>query len=260
MEQTIHCVVTCKGRLEHLKQSLPRILESGLHCVLVDWACPDKCGDWARANFPKLLDSGQLQIVRITACDVFRKSEALNLGAEAAITMYGAVQLCFLDADTLIEPGFTPWAREHSREGCFGVFESAGSKRDLYGVLLVSTRDFLASGGYCETFVGWGMEDVEMRLRLRLKCRVPYEYIPAALANPIQHDDSVRTRFYAEKDKHKSERSNLALLRRNVKRWTGKDLMEIPAQDEDGDIRGLLLVQRPAQPQQAQFKTPWEQR
>ena len=196
--------------------------------------------------------------MRIADCDVFRKSEALNLGAEAAITMYNAVQLCFLDSDTLIEKGFTQWAREHATEGRFFVFESAGSKRDLYGVLLVSTRDYLDSGGYCETFAGWGMEDLEMRLRLRLKCKVPYEYIPSALANPLQHDDAMRTRFYAEKDKAKSERRNLALLRSNVKRWTGKDIMEIPAHDSVGDIRGLLRDTRQQTQNTSAVRFPWD--
>ena len=50
---TIACVITCKGRLHHLKQTLPLIVAMGTsEVIVVDYGCPDGTGDWVEANFP----------------------------------------------------------------------------------------------------------------------------------------------------------------------------------------------------------------
>ena len=44
-------VTTCKSRLHHLKETLPRMAaEAGAQCVVVDYGSPDGAGDWIASS------------------------------------------------------------------------------------------------------------------------------------------------------------------------------------------------------------------
>jgi hypothetical protein len=46
-------VVTCKGRLHHLRQSLPLLAsQPDCECVVVDYDCPDQTHLWVAEHFP----------------------------------------------------------------------------------------------------------------------------------------------------------------------------------------------------------------
>ena len=50
---TFSLIVTCKGRLMHLRQTLPLFCAlPDTEVILVDYGCPDGSGVWAAANFP----------------------------------------------------------------------------------------------------------------------------------------------------------------------------------------------------------------
>ena len=51
-------IVTCKGRLEHLKQTLPLLMAMpDSEVIVVDYDCPDRSGDWVRAEHPGAVKS-----------------------------------------------------------------------------------------------------------------------------------------------------------------------------------------------------------
>ncbi|HNH34373.1 MAG TPA: hypothetical protein PK375_00580, partial [Rhodocyclaceae bacterium] len=50
---SIAFIVTCMGRLTHLRESLPRLAtQPASECILVDFSCPEGCGAWAETHHP----------------------------------------------------------------------------------------------------------------------------------------------------------------------------------------------------------------
>ncbi len=229
-------VVPCKSRLDHLKLSLPRFLATGLSCIVVDYDCPEHSGDWATSSYPDAIKSGNLHVHRVEKRERFCKPTAYNLGMRSALAL-GASHVFFVDADTLVEPELGAWCGDHASETLFQVFELKPNKRDLYGGLLAPLRQLVACKGYDESFLGWGFEDKDMRLRLALQQKMKWEFIPANLATSIPHDDELRTRHYTIKDIRASSVGNLERMRRNVRRWTGQDIMEL---SNDTGLRQLI--------------------
>src|SRR5207244_1474021 len=110
----IWIVTPCKGRLSFVRQTLGRVLaHPRACCCIVDYACPDRVGDWVESTFAKEVLSGRLVVERMTDGPLFNKSRAHNGGARRAI-QEGAEYLCFLDADTLVEPGFFDFLRQRA--------------------------------------------------------------------------------------------------------------------------------------------------
>ena len=67
-------VVTCKGRLHHLKETLPLIVKQEPdEIVVVDYGCPDGTAAWVAVNFPRV------KIVQFDSPS-FNVSHARNLG------------------------------------------------------------------------------------------------------------------------------------------------------------------------------------
>jgi hypothetical protein len=194
--------------------------------VVVDYSCPDRCGEWAKGAEPDAYEAGRLLIARAPDQKVFHKAKAHNMGAAAAIGL-GAEHLCFLDADTLVTPGFAAWCQEHAAEGRFAIVEPAPEGGDLTGVLLVSAKDVATHGGFDQAFVGYGKEDIEIRLRYRIVGGLEYELMPSELLSSIPHGDELRTRHYQQRDRIVSDRANLRRLHALVERWTGKKLGEL---------------------------------
>ena len=51
----LRVITTCKGRLEHLKQTLPRWLaEPNVFVTVVDYDCPDGTAAWVKENYPEV--------------------------------------------------------------------------------------------------------------------------------------------------------------------------------------------------------------
>jgi hypothetical protein len=220
------------GRLHHLRRTLPLALRQGdLGYCLVDYACPDRCGEWTAGRYADQAAAGRLAVESIPRATVFNKPRAYNRGAARAVQA-GARALLFLDADTRIEPGLGRWVRGRLRRGRFLVAGRLGGAwyvRGTGGVLGVSAGDFERAGGFDERFEGWGAEDVEMRLKLHLKLGLPFGEIPVQFFRPIDHDDRLRTRFYRVKDRLVSYAANRRRLERKVRAWVGAGLAALPA-------------------------------
>jgi GT2 family glycosyltransferase len=154
----------------------------------------------------------------------FNKSCAHNAGAWRAIHE-GAEYLCFLDADTVVLPGFGEYVARHVRPGKFliaGLAPGGVDVASLTGLLVVPARAFAAVGGFDESFQGWGGEDIELRLRLHLVGGLSYGEVPLELLHPIQHDDSLRTRFYEERSVARSNATNMQRIREKMRSWPAR--------------------------------------
>lgn len=179
-------ITTCKGRLDHLKLSLPRFTEQFEKTVVVDYSCPDGTKDYA-AEVPKTY----IEYVRATG---FHKTHALNVGAERAIAE-GATRLCFLDADTLIHPGLRGLLDGLPENSMAITGPKTFRYSALLGFLCVSVKAYLTVQGYDEKFKGWGYEDLDMRLRLYCDAGCNPAHIPEEYFYAIKHGTDRRTEY-----------------------------------------------------------------
>jgi hypothetical protein len=182
-------ITTCKGRLEHIRQTLPALCaQADCEVVVVDYDCPDGVGAWVRSAQP------DAWVVRASDRPLFNISEARNLGAAAASGEW----LIFLDADVLVSPTLTEQIAPLLSPGVFLLPDPRTD--ELWGALVVSRADFEAVGGYDEAFEGWGSEDLDMTTRLWLAGRSVAAF-PGELLTSLPHGEDERTRFHAIGDR-----------------------------------------------------------
>jgi glycosyltransferase involved in cell wall biosynthesis len=184
----VTAITTCKGRLEHLKQTLPALMASpGVEVVVVDYDCPDGAGDWVRATFP------QAKVVSVTGRPLYNHSEAKNLGAAVASGDW----LFFADADVRVAEGFDKSVQPLLHPGVFLLAEPRPA--DLWGAIFVARRDYEAIGGFDEAMEGYGSEDVDLLARLMM-AGVRQAQFSSHGFGIIQHDVATRTRFHQVTD------------------------------------------------------------
>lgn len=186
---SIAFVTTCKGRLHHLKQTLPSLVaESPAEIILVDYACPDHAGDWVEAHFPSV------KVIRINDDPGFCLPRARNIGAANS----SAPWLCFIDADIQIKRGWLAWLNSHVQEPAYYRAAPVNGKRNLetFGTVVCSRSVFNTVGGYDEAFRGWGGEDSDLYLRLEQSANVLADHYPSEFVSPINHANDERTTFH----------------------------------------------------------------
>lgn len=180
---TFSIITTCKGRLHHLQQTLPLMLkQSDSTCIVVDYNCPQKSGDWVTQHYP------QVKVVRVTDDEGWNISRARNFGAQAAETEW----LLFTDADILMTADICSWLAPQLAKGKFFRGGIMPQKMDTWGTVACHRDDFAKIGGYDEVLRGWGKEDDDLYYRLRTAGCIQH-FAPEALLNPIVHDDAERT-------------------------------------------------------------------
>jgi len=227
----ISVVTTCKGRLEHLRQTLPLALAQPFaEAVVVDFDCPDGAGDWVARTYPSV------KLVRVTGEPRFQPARARNLGAAAATSPW----LLFLDADIQLAPGFLAQAAPLLTPG---VFVRANPRlQQQWGTIFVSRADFEALEGYDEVFENWSGEDTDLLERLRI-AGVREDFYDGALAIPIPHDDALRVRH------HHIEDVGLSGLQNGLYRTAKLDLArQGVALDADARRRLLQAVRQAVTP------------
>ena len=179
-------VIPCKGRLAHLRESLPAALAQA-PCVVVDYDCPERCGDWAGENCPKA------RIVRVRGQPGFNLAHARNLGAAEV----EADWIVFLDADVVPAPRLIEALALLAEPGVF--LRPTPLTRDIWGTVACPRIEFDCVGGYDEVISGWGGEDHDLYKRLE-RAGLRATRFPAAHLRAIPHSDALRTCFYAIKE------------------------------------------------------------
>jgi len=216
-------ITTCKGRLAHLKQTLPRIVaQPDVSCVVVDYSCPDKTADWVAANFP------QVRLVRVRGEEQFNLARARNLGAQAA----DAPWLGFFDADILLDADFASEVMPRLTAGFF--YRANPVTSQTWGSIVCHIDDFTAVGGYDETYVGWGGEDDDLIALLTLAGK-RVAGIPARLLDEIPHSDEQRVQFKQLKDRWVQSRINQLYLQIKI------DLLRLLGQPLSAEERRAIF-------------------
>jgi glycosyltransferase involved in cell wall biosynthesis len=188
MNPVLTFIVVCKGRLEHLKASLPKLIQQPKsETIVVDSSCPDGAADWVEKNYPTA------KIVKLDDDNEFNRSKSRNAGLNLATTKW----ICFIDAEIIIKNDFTDEVLQLLHDGNYYTFSYMG---EASGTCIATLYDLISVGGYDEAFVGWGGEDSDLFARLRLHginhIKIPIELIEST----IKHSDDIRNRFHHEKD------------------------------------------------------------
>ena len=158
MQRSFSIITTCKGRLEHLKQTLPRMLEQGAaEVIVVDYSCPDGTAAWVGKHFPAA------RVVTVEGEQGFSNWRARNLGAAAAT----GDLLLFCDADTILAPNAGEAIAKALPPKTYGFFKRNATARfnkaglrlgsnQLRGFHAIPAPAYRRLGGYDDVLRGWG--------------------------------------------------------------------------------------------------------
>lgn len=176
-------VVTCMGRLGNLKNSAPLFIDQkACEYVLVDWSCPDKCGDWMQSVYP------DVRVVRVRGQTYFNQSAARNAGA--SVVPDGA-WICFTDADILPNPRFCDRILARCNPGTFLRMENLGHNSGYYGTSVVQKCDYVKAGRFDEAFESYGVEDMSFYKGLEWSGAKMVTF-PDGLIHHMDHPNSTR--------------------------------------------------------------------
>lgn len=194
MNNSIAFITVCSGRLEHLKQTLPIIIEGQPdEIIVVDYNCPQNSGQWVSENYPNV------KVIRSHIKEKFNLSKGRNLG----ISNVSSNVACIIDADIKIDPDFVNWIRNNVHINSFYRHEPKNGVRDkeTWGTVICSRKNIIEIGMYDEVFSGWGGEDDDLYYRLR-SAGVTEETYPSNYLNAITHSDSMRFKEYDIKNRY----------------------------------------------------------
>ena len=201
MDRSFSIITTCKGRLDHLKRSLPHMLEqNGAEVIVVDYSCPDGTADYVEEHFPSV------RVVRVEGEAGFSNWRARNRGAAAASSNV----LIFCDADTILAEGAVEVISTTLPPRRYGFFSREATLRfnksririgdnQLRGFHVVPTPAFRALGGYDEVLEGYaagGDTDLEDRLALRGIQR--FALGDAIIDDVIEHEHETRLTYHRD--------------------------------------------------------------
>jgi len=190
---------TCKGRTQHIQETLPANLRDNLNArfVLVNYNSQDGLDDVIRKEHMDAIESGRLSVYRFTEPGPFRMAHAKNLAHRIAIAE-GASALANMDADNFGGQDFDKYVADQLAGGeafLWAHMRKGEMRRGISGRIAVTKHAFLAVGGYDETFNTWSPDDKDFNIRLR---RLGFEAreIDARYLEAISHNDKMRFREY----------------------------------------------------------------
>lgn len=179
-------VTTCKGRLHHLRESLPTYLaQPDCEVIVVDFDCPDDTAGVVAREFPAA------RVVKVENEPHFDLARARNLGADGATGEW----IAFFDADVLIVPDFHARISPRMKSGVFFRFFPRKRGTSLFGSCVIRREDYRAVGHYDDAMQGYGGEDQDMYFRLRLFGLEAVAMDFDLIAKVIDHDNAARIKY-----------------------------------------------------------------
>jgi glycosyltransferase involved in cell wall biosynthesis len=212
----VSIITTCKGRVHHLRRSLPSFLaQPDSEVIVVDYDCPDDTAGVCAREFPAV------RVVKVEDAPRFNTARARNFGAVEARGEWVA----FFDADIVMAPDFLrrlgPALDAHDTFHRF--FPNDLRTNSACGSCVVRYADYLAVDRYDEVMEGYGGEDQDLYFRLELSGRKSREMDFDMLAEIIQHRDQERVRFgqYETVVRHQQVNDVYYLVKHSLLRHVG---------------------------------------
>lgn len=213
-------ITTCKARLDHLRQTLPRVAaQPGVRIVVVDYGCPERSGHWVRENFPGV------QVVFVDKETRFNLADARNAGGHAAQTPW----LAFFDADILVEKGYFEAVCNALTSGHY--YRPAPVTLQTWGSVICERSAFLKVGGYDVVYEGWGGEDDDFYTLLDF-AGVRAAPVDGRVLSEIPHPDSMRTKFHSEGKRRSHQRNQLYRMAKFDLMRMNRSFMPLPVRQQ----------------------------
>jgi hypothetical protein len=206
---------TCKGRAQHLQETLPRNLADNADyadCkfVVLNYNSQDNLLDYLRSSHAAEIESGRLVVYSHFDAPVFRMAHAKNMAHRCGILEGGSDVLVNLDADNLTGPGFARYIHEKFQEPNIFLWSRMVKEgpdrlpRGISGRIAVSRHSFLNAGGYDEKFETWSPDDKDFNTRLRNLGYAAHEINKRYLSG-VLHNDKMRFREYPHAETSQGE-------------------------------------------------------
>ncbi len=197
---------TCKGRTQHLEQTLPKNLQDNerypdCKFVILNYNSQDHLLDYLNSNHKASIDSGRVVVYSFHGPEVFHMAHAKNVAHRLGI-LEGATVLVNLDADNYTGPDFAEYiaSRFRAEEDIFlwaRMIQHGENRtpRGISGRIAVSVKAFLNVGGYDEKYDTWGPDDKDFNFRLR---RLGYaaREMDRCFLEAVRHNDKMRFREF----------------------------------------------------------------
>jgi|UPI0004806D65 glycosyltransferase involved in cell wall biosynthesis len=214
----VSIVTTCKGRLHHLRRSLPSFLaQVDSEVIVVDYDCPDGTAGVCARDFPAA------RVVKVEDAPRFNWSHARNLGAAAAQGEW----IAFFDADMVMAPDLVRrLGTALDMRGRYHRFVPIDIRtQPTCGSCVVRREDYVAVDRYDDVVQGYGGEDQDLYFRLELSGVKPQKIDFDMLAEIIQHHDKERVRFgvYPTVLRHQQANDVYYLVKHSLMRHVGID-------------------------------------
>jgi len=196
--------ITCKGRVHHLRHTLPINLAAtanypNVEFVILDYDSRDELEQWVQKNYMAEIAMGKIVYAKYEPAEHFHMTHAKNMAHRIAS---GDV-LCNLDADNILAAGFASWLNT-----TFNTVQQAvvrinligrallkytnQTDRGMGGRIAVHSNMFYAVNGYNENIVGWDSDDLDFLARLTTQ-GARYKNTPITmLGSVIDHGDQER--------------------------------------------------------------------
>jgi len=212
--------ITCKGRLHHLRQTLPINIESnkdfaGAEFVLLNYSSPDDLDDWVKSEMIQEIASGKLVYFKASGYEYYLSSHAKNVAHRLA---RGSV-VCNLDADNFLGAGFAKYLDDlfSNNENIF-VRPKGKTGIGIYGRIAIRKTHFESLGGYDEGMQsGWGHDDTDLAWRAKAfglrQIAIPSD---SPYTKVLLHDDQERMRFAKTDSKESSWLEHKSLSLKNI--------------------------------------------
>jgi GR25 family glycosyltransferase involved in LPS biosynthesis len=194
--------VTCKGRLDHLMETLPVNLEvlrkfGDSELVLLNYNSPDGMGDYVLDHFKSAMQAGLLRFATTRQPEKFRMAHAKNVCHKLGRGEF----LVNLDADHFLNEDYMRALSEATESGKADVCTFVYDKLIYgggFGRVVIRRTLFNRVGGYDEDHLGYGHEDFDLVERAT---RVGGKLVKLAspTAQFIRHGDE--RRMLIEKDR-----------------------------------------------------------
>ena len=168
---TLSFCITCKNRLYQIRQTLRKNLDDNLiykdsvDFVLVDFGSSDGLKEWVASSFKEELESGYLKYYYTDALDGWHASIAKN----TSHLMSNKEILVNLDCDNFTGIRGAAFVIRHFLENVNDIVlhQFLDDFNGSFGRISVKREHFLAIGGYNESLLPMGYEDVDFIERLK---------------------------------------------------------------------------------------------